>query len=291
MSGEAGSARVGNAEREAAQRALHEHLNAGRLGIQEYSERSAVAANATSAGELANLFVDLPPPHPPLPGIPTKHGPGRTALVVTAAAVLLVVGVVVAVSVSRTGSATPTGPPAAPASALPATPDVSVDPTTPSSGITTTTDDAPTSPIPSGGTYLSQLTAIDHSRYGSIDGDAATANGAFYGHSVIFYQRCENGEGGDIWAEYNLSRAYTKFATTVGISDQDPSSAQGSYRVLVDGVEVTKGDVSSGTSKHIELNVTGALHIRLQITNKTAAGDCTDKSVPVHTVWGNALAS
>ncbi|NMH94713.1 DUF1707 domain-containing protein [Pseudonocardia bannensis] len=60
--------RSGTAERESAVRALDEHLAAGRLGIEEYADRSAVAANATVASELTALFTDLPAPHPALPG-------------------------------------------------------------------------------------------------------------------------------------------------------------------------------------------------------------------------------
>ncbi|NMH97249.1 DUF1707 SHOCT-like domain-containing protein [Pseudonocardia acidicola] len=60
--------RIGTAERESAAKALDEHLAAGRLGIEEYADRSAVAANATVASELAALFTDLPAPHPVLPG-------------------------------------------------------------------------------------------------------------------------------------------------------------------------------------------------------------------------------
>lgn len=60
--------RIGNAERTAAMKALDAHLEAGRLGVEEYGDRSAVAVNATVAGELEALFTDLPEPHPVLPG-------------------------------------------------------------------------------------------------------------------------------------------------------------------------------------------------------------------------------
>jgi hypothetical protein len=60
--------RIGNTERTAAMKALDEHLDEGRLGVEEYADRSAVAANATTADELRKLFIDLPPPYPTLPG-------------------------------------------------------------------------------------------------------------------------------------------------------------------------------------------------------------------------------
>ena len=60
--------RIGTAERTAAMKALDAHLEAGRLGVEEYGERSAVAAGATVASEIEALFTDLPQPHPALPG-------------------------------------------------------------------------------------------------------------------------------------------------------------------------------------------------------------------------------
>jgi hypothetical protein len=62
--------RIGTAERDAAMKALDAHLEAGRLDVDEYGERSARASVATTAPELAVLFDDLPAPHPPLPGVP-----------------------------------------------------------------------------------------------------------------------------------------------------------------------------------------------------------------------------
>jgi hypothetical protein len=60
--------RIGHAERTAAQKALDEHLAEGRLTVEEYADRSAAAANAVVAADLAALFTDLPQPHPELPG-------------------------------------------------------------------------------------------------------------------------------------------------------------------------------------------------------------------------------
>ena len=68
MTNERPPIRIGTTERNAAMKALDEHLAAGRLQIEEYGERSAVAANAATAPELAALFDDLPAPHPALPG-------------------------------------------------------------------------------------------------------------------------------------------------------------------------------------------------------------------------------
>lgn len=69
MTNERPPIRIGTAERDAAMKALDVHLEAGRLDVDEYGERSARAAVAVTAPELAALFDDLPAPHPPLPGI------------------------------------------------------------------------------------------------------------------------------------------------------------------------------------------------------------------------------
>lgn len=44
-------------------RALGEHMSLGRLGVDEYGDRSARAAAARTRGELDQLFTDLPEPH------------------------------------------------------------------------------------------------------------------------------------------------------------------------------------------------------------------------------------
>jgi len=75
--GTPGPLRIGTNERNSAMKALDTHLEEGRLGVEEYGERSAKAANATLASELTELFTDLPAPHPaiggtaPLPAVPT----------------------------------------------------------------------------------------------------------------------------------------------------------------------------------------------------------------------------
>lgn len=52
--------RIGTTERERAQNALSEHFSQGRLDINEFEERSGLAAAARTVGDLARLFSDLP---------------------------------------------------------------------------------------------------------------------------------------------------------------------------------------------------------------------------------------
>jgi hypothetical protein len=56
--------RIGDTEREDAIRKLGEHMSDGRLGMDEYGERTALVATAKTRGQLLALFTDLPDPRP-----------------------------------------------------------------------------------------------------------------------------------------------------------------------------------------------------------------------------------
>jgi hypothetical protein len=58
--GEFGDVRIGTAERERALDDLTRHFSAGRLSMAEFDERSGHVAAATTRGELARIFADLP---------------------------------------------------------------------------------------------------------------------------------------------------------------------------------------------------------------------------------------
>ncbi|SDG82462.1 DUF1707 domain-containing protein [Pseudonocardia oroxyli] len=104
--------RIGEAERAAAQRALQDHLNAQRLLVNEYADRSAAAATATTAGEIAALFTDLPAPHPKLPSGP--GGGSKRRLVIVAALVVVVLVGTIAFVAGRGAEPTPAPGPVTP---------------------------------------------------------------------------------------------------------------------------------------------------------------------------------
>lgn len=62
--------KIGTPEREAARQALDEHHAADRLDDAEYEQRWATCQTAATQAELRQVFVDLPAPHPELPGPP-----------------------------------------------------------------------------------------------------------------------------------------------------------------------------------------------------------------------------
>jgi len=62
--------RISDQNRESALSALGEHMTAGRIDIDEYGERSARITAAKTRGELAEIFADLPTPHPRYEDVP-----------------------------------------------------------------------------------------------------------------------------------------------------------------------------------------------------------------------------
>ncbi|MEV6139410.1 DUF1707 domain-containing protein [Nocardia sp. NPDC051990] len=92
---EAQASRITVTERERALEQLSHHLGTGRLSLTEFDERSAVAAAATTKGQLAELFADLPGTTPSAPPAPTGNALQRLR---TIAAVISIVAVVLAVA-------------------------------------------------------------------------------------------------------------------------------------------------------------------------------------------------
>ncbi len=71
--------RIGNDERDAAIKALDEHMSAGRLDPDEYGQRVAEASVARTRDDLTPLFADLPQPHPFAPAPLRRKGPVAAA--------------------------------------------------------------------------------------------------------------------------------------------------------------------------------------------------------------------
>ncbi|GAA1975472.1 DUF1707 domain-containing protein [Amycolatopsis minnesotensis] len=60
--------RVSDTDRESALQALGEHMSVGRLTLDEYGDRSAKVTASKTRGDLAEVFADLPAPHPVFDG-------------------------------------------------------------------------------------------------------------------------------------------------------------------------------------------------------------------------------
>lgn len=93
--------RASDADREAVVSALSEHFQAGRLTTEELEERTGLALQARTLGQLDELTADLPAPRPaasPVPNAPRR--PGYLVLVplVVPVVVLAILAMVLATS-------------------------------------------------------------------------------------------------------------------------------------------------------------------------------------------------
>lgn len=80
--------RAADADRERVVAELQRHTSAGRLSMEEFSERTAAVYRSRTMNELASLTADLPPDDSPAPG--SGQGSARSLLI---ALVLSVVAV------------------------------------------------------------------------------------------------------------------------------------------------------------------------------------------------------
>lgn len=81
--------KIGTPEREAARQALDDHRADDRLDDAEYEQRWAACQTARTQAELRQVFVDLPAPHPSLPGPPNSSSETDEDMSPLVAAVLL----------------------------------------------------------------------------------------------------------------------------------------------------------------------------------------------------------
>lgn len=152
------------------------------------------------------------------------------------------------------------------------------------------TDDsvAPSAPQP---TYLSEMQA-DHtdekSGTGTAESDVGYLNGHAYGHSIIMNPGCQNDDGGDMWAEYDLGRKYGRLTVAVGSSEKDPSDSKFRYKVLGDGVTLASGSVTKLRTAKLNVNVQGHLTLRLMISDPRAPERSCGFSDSYRFVWGDA---
>jgi hypothetical protein len=79
--------RIGDAERERASTELRAQFTAGRLAVDEFSDRLDEVWAATTAGDVRRALRDLPAPPPALPPPPprARRGPRHPVLVVALA--------------------------------------------------------------------------------------------------------------------------------------------------------------------------------------------------------------
>lgn len=118
-----------------------------------------------------------------------------------------------------------------------------------------------------------------------------TANGVYYDHAVAMDGGCQNGDGGDMWADWNLDRSWDYLTGVVALSDDAITGSDISYAVYLDGRKAASGSVGIGQSVPIRLKVSGVFRVRLWMNDPMSPNDsCGFSSVP-YLVWGNLTAT
>jgi hypothetical protein len=127
--------------------------------------------------------------------------------------------------------------------------------------------------------YLSETSAVT----GSPRAGARAIDGRSYARSIAVQM---GGCTPSATYEYDLSRAYTRFATTLGVADGSPSDFRVHMRGFVDGREVFRRDVRGGQPAAVSVNVADGLRLRLEATmTGGSTGLCSNAGTAV---WGDA---
>ena len=114
-------------------------------------------------------------------------------------------------------------------------------------------------------TYLSEMDVVDNQ--GSWRDSSVTADAVDYGRSIrIAPAGAIPVEGNTFWREYNLSRDFDVFRAVIGMTDTSETGSRAEFTVTVDGREALSEQVNLAETEAIEVDVTDASRIRVQVT-------------------------
>lgn len=110
--------------------------------------------------------------------------------------------------------------------------------------------------------YIRELDYAERS-HSSIIGKAVSANGVTYPNGVRqTVSLCRD----VAYVDFGLSRDFDQFQATLSVPDDQRAEGQTLATVFVDNVEVLSQVMQLGNSYPIDLDVSGALRLRLQVT-------------------------
>jgi hypothetical protein len=98
-----------------------------------------------------------------------------------------------------------------------------------------------------------------------VQSGSASIDGVRYEHSILLRPTAAPGESWG-FVEIELGGAYERLATVVGVLDDAAETFQiGHFEISVDGKRRWTGRVALGKPAHVEVTVTGALKLRLEM--------------------------
>jgi hypothetical protein len=175
----------------------------------------------------------------------------------------------------------------------PSTPDTSTSTSTSTTTSSTTTPLDTTTLVgglPPGtqAAYLDQLTPVQTEGSGTFSAGEAKANAVQYLHAVTGSPSCQSSGAFD--EEFDLSRQWQTFSTTVALDDNSSSGSDAFYALYNDGVQTAKGKLVLGQSVPVKISVSGVLRLRLEVTDPNSAGNlCGFQNHSVSVVFGDPL--
>jgi hypothetical protein len=113
--------------------------------------------------------------------------------------------------------------------------------------------------------YLSNLDSIANS--GWLLTGTPEVNGRYYPNSVVQYL-----DPGPDTVSYNLGRQWRALDMTLGLSDKSTENQTVQFQLVADGRTIYTANFTLGQSRHVTLNVTGALRLDLTATLLGDAG-------------------
>ena len=115
--------------------------------------------------------------------------------------------------------------------------------------------------------YISTWSYVE-SKYNGAAIDPAQVNGQFFTQNLMLLPYVDQPS----YIEYDLARGYRVFRSSLGLRDDSLSSSLVRVQVFVDGAEVYTKDLVLGQLETIELDITGALRIRMQVSDLAGQG-------------------
>jgi hypothetical protein len=147
----------------------------------------------------------------------------------------------------------------------------------------------PNDPISGSGTFLDELDPVDYGG-SSTDGiyarETASSNGVTYTHALVGSAGCQS--TAESWVDYDLSRDYTRFTTTVGLSDSSSAESAVSFTIYLDNEPIAEGDLRLGSSVPVDVDVTDGLRMRLEMVDPNAPNQsCGFENIESWIVFGD----
>ena len=113
--------------------------------------------------------------------------------------------------------------------------------------------------------YLSERSPVDSS--GSWSDRTVRIDATDYARSIRSWSDNGMTSGSSVWREYNLDRDFDVLRATVGVGDGSETGSRAQFDVTVDGRLAVSEQVRLAESREIEVDITDAARVRLQITN------------------------